>query len=102
DAGENGVIVNLGATSLSANVGFGTRSVASGTARDTYDTIDTVATVRSFRLTDTADVFRGGTSGVYVEGRGGNDVITGSSQRDILVGGGNGGGGSDKDTIYGL
>jgi Ca2+-binding RTX toxin-like protein len=48
---------------------------------------DTVTNVEAFYLTNFADTFVGGTTGVFVYGFDGNDKITGSSVSDIIDGG---------------
>jgi Ca2+-binding RTX toxin-like protein len=48
---------------------------------------DTVTNVEAFYLTNFADNFTGGSSGVFVYGFDGNDKITGSSASDIIDGG---------------
>ena len=86
-AGENGVIVNLSSASIIANVGNGNKTVAAGTARDTYDHVDTIVGVTKFRLTDTKDHFAASAAGSRVQARGGDDTLIGGDGRDNLEGG---------------
>ena len=85
DADESGVVVNL---SSSAQGG-----VASGTATDTFGNVDTLTGIRSLRLTDASDTFWAGDTGVYVDGKSGDDTLTGGAGNDQL----RGGAGNDTD-----
>jgi Ca2+-binding RTX toxin-like protein len=48
---------------------------------------DTVANIEAFYLTNSADTFTAGATGVFVYGFGGSDTLTGSSQPDFIDGG---------------
>ena len=84
--GEFGVIVNLSALTISANVGDGAKAVGSGKAIDTFRNVDAISGISGFKLTDAKDYFAGDNSGVRVEARGGDDTIIGGDGEDNLRG----------------
>lgn len=85
-AGEIGVIVNMSAATITANVGAGVKTVLSGTGIDTYGMVDTIIGVGDFRLTDTKDYFVASAGGSNIQARGGDDTLIGGDGRDQLQG----------------
>jgi Ca2+-binding RTX toxin-like protein len=84
--GEHGVIVNLSATTVAVDVGYGLDSIAAGQGRDTFGALDAFSFARLFLLTDARDFISGGSQGIIVNGNGGDDTLIGSSARDLLFG----------------
>jgi Ca2+-binding RTX toxin-like protein len=85
-AGEFGVIVNVSAASITANVGNGSKTVSAGRAIDTFGDTDTIAGIRDFKLTDAADYFAASDAGGRARGRAGNDTLNGGAGQDRLQG----------------
>ncbi len=84
--GEFGVIINLSAAAISVNVGDGLKTVAAGTALDTFRNTDTIVRGQGFKLTDTKDHFVASAIGSRIEARGGDDTLIGSDGRDEFNG----------------
>jgi Ca2+-binding RTX toxin-like protein len=83
---SHGVIVNLSATELSANVGQGTVTVAGGTAIDAFGDTDTLNSIESVQGTNQADYLQGGDAGEEFNGRDGDDTLIGGNGENRLWG----------------
>ena len=93
DAGTTqGVIVNLSAASITADIGYGQQTVLAGTARDTFGDTDTFIGVEEITGTRFRDhivgssvdnVLRGGNGSDTLYGGGGNDVLRGDEGGEV-------------------
>ncbi len=104
-----GVIVNLSAQAITADIGAGPTLVAAATAIDTFGATDTLISIENVRGTSNADHIVGDGQSNTVFSRGGADVIIGGGGNDFVQGGGGadvidgsvaGGDGFDVDTAF--
>lgn len=114
-ATSHGVIVNLSAYGISANLGDGSgvRSVSASTALDGWNSVDQVSNFQTVLLSDLNDYAVAGASSIYMYGNAGDDTMIGGSGNDSILGddgndslfGGDGVnrfyGGAGSDTIIG-
>lgn len=84
--GEFGVIVNLSAAAITADVGNGAETVAANRGRDTFGKIDVLTNIRATLLTNADDYVQAGTAGMFARGRDGDDVMNGGNGSDQLIG----------------
>ncbi|MET3927840.1 calcium-binding protein [Devosia sp. 2618] len=93
--GKQGVIVNLSAALISADIGKGLKTVKSLTAIDGFGTVDKFVSIEDISGTNFNDVIYGNSGSNNLEGFGGNDIIYAGAGDDNLRG-------SDgNDKLYG-
>lgn len=104
-----GVIVNLSASAITADIGAGSTVVAAASAIDTYGATDTLISIENVRGTSNADHIVGDGQSNTIFSRGGADIVIGGAGSDFLHGGGGadtldgsvpGGDGFDVDTAF--
>ncbi|WP_280939903.1 MULTISPECIES: putative Ig domain-containing protein [Hyphomicrobiales] len=104
-----GVIVNLSASVITADIGAGSTVVAAASAIDTYGATDTLISIENVRGTSNADHIVGDGQSNTIFSRGGADIVIGGAGSDFLHGGGGadtldgsvpGGDGFDVDTAF--
>ena len=83
---EQGVFVNLTNTDQSGDLGGGTIIVAAHSGRDIFGYSDAISGVTRYRLTDAADIIMGGSHGINVQGRAGDDLLQGGGEFNRLEG----------------
>jgi serralysin len=82
----HGVIVNLSAVSVTANIGTGFKTVAAGRALDSFNDTDTLSGVEEIRATKFRDFVAGNASANKLEGQEGNDILLGNGGADSIFG----------------
>lgn len=83
-----GVIVNLSASAITADIGAGSTVVAAASAIDTYGATDTLISIENVRGTSNADHIVGDGQSNTIFSRGGADIVIGGAGSDFLHGGG--------------
>ena len=99
--GTHGVIVNLSGATISARIGTGLKTVASGKALDSLGGTDTLVSVEDVIGTHFTDYIVGSEDGNYLRGHSGRDTLLGMGGNDTLepdTGGGLVDGGAGDDT----
>lgn len=112
-ADEFGVIVNLSAVAITANVGRGSETVEANRARDIFLATDTLTNIRALEGTGADDYVQAGAQGVTFQAREGDDRFVGGAGNnqfdgddgaDTATGGAgadNFNGGNDNDILSG-
>ena len=102
DAGAtHGVIVNMSAASISANIGDGLFTVLAGKARDSFGATDTLINVEMIQGTQFNDYIVGSALDNELQGANGTDTLYGGAGNDNLRGDEGGNVNQGNDQLYG-